>query len=120
MERGIGASRVAIPAAFSIGLGVAALAALSVGRWTDRHGGRGLMTAGSCLAVALTFAWARVESLPALYAVWFFMGLAMAATLYEPAFAVVVSWFRQGRDRALLTVTLVAGVGSTIFMPIEA
>src|SRR5438552_2524720 len=48
------------------------------------------------------------------------MGLAMAATLYEPAFAVVVSWFVRGRDRALLTVTLVAGFASTIFMPIEA
>ncbi len=120
MERDLGASRVAITAAFSIGLGVAALAALPVGRWIDRHGGRGLMTGGSCLAVALTFAWARVESLSSLYAVWFFMGLAMAATLYEPAFAVVVSWFREGRDRALLTVTLAAGFASTIFMPIEA
>ena len=121
MEHDLGASRVAITAAFSIGLGVAALAGIPAGRWIDRHGGRGLMTLGSCLAVALTFAWARVQSLPALYAVWFFMGLAMAATLYEPAFAVVVSWFRQGpRDRALLTVTLAAGFASTIFMPIEA
>src|SRR6266699_6737926 len=60
MEQDLGASRVAVTAAFSIGLGVAALAALPVGRWIDRHGGRGLMTAGSCLAVALTFAWARV------------------------------------------------------------
>ena len=120
MEQDLGASRVAITAAFSVGLGVAALAALPVGRWIDRHGGRGLMTIGSCLATALTFAWARVENLPALYAVWFLMGLAMAATLYEPAFAVVVSWFRHGRDRALLTVTLVAGFASTIFMPIEA
>lgn len=121
MEQDLGASRVAITAAFSIGLGVAALAALPVGRWIDRHGGRALMTVGSCLAVALTFAWGRVESVPALYVVWFLMGLAMAATLYEPAFAVVVSWFRHGRrDRALLTVTLVAGFASTIFMPIEA
>ena len=120
MEQDLGASRVAITAAFSIGLGVAALAGLPVGRWIDRHGGRGLMTAGSCLATVLTFAWGRVESLPALYAVWFLMGLAMAATLYEPAFAVVVSWFRERRDRALLTVTLVAGFASTIFMPIEA
>lgn len=120
MEQDLGASRVAITLAFSLGLGVAALAALPVGRWIDRHGGRGLMTAGSCLATTLTFAWARVESLPALYGVWLLMGLAMAATLYEPAFAVVVSWFRQGRDRALLTVTLAAGFASTIFMPIEA
>ena len=120
MEQDLGASRVAITAAFSVGLGVAALAALPVGRWIDRHGGRGLMTAGSCLATVLTFAWGRVQSLPALYAVWLLMGLAMAATLYEPAFAVVVSWFRERRDRALLTVTLVAGFASTVFMPIEA
>ena len=120
MELDLGASRVAITLAFSLGLGVAALAALPVGRWIDRHGGRGLMTLGSCLATVLTFAWARVESLPALYAVWFLMGLAMATTLYEPAFAVVVGWFARGRDRALLTVTLVAGFASTIFMPIEA
>jgi MFS family permease len=120
MEHDLGASRVAITGAFSIGLGVSALAALPVGRWIDRHGGRGLMTLGSGLATALTFAWARVDSVAQLYIVWFFMGLAMAATLYEPAFAVVVSWFRRGRDRALLTVTLVAGFASTIFMPIEA
>jgi MFS family permease len=120
MEQDLGASRVAVTGALSAGLGVAAIAALPVGRWIDRHGGRGLMTAGSCLATLLTFAWARVESLAALYAVWFLMGLAMAATLYEPAFAIVVSWFTRGRARALLTVTLVAGLASTIFMPLEA
>jgi MFS family permease len=120
MEQALGASRVAVTAAFSIGLATSALASISVGRWLDRRGPRGLMTLGSCLATVLTFAWARVESLAALYVVWFLMGLAMSATLYEPAFAVVVSWFARGRDRALLTVTLVAGLASTIFMPIEA
>ena len=120
MEQDLGASRVAVTAAFSVGLGTSALASISVGRWLDRRGPRALMTAGSCLATLLTLAWARVENLPALYVVWFLMGLAMATTLYEPAFAVVVSWFARGRDRALLTVTLVAGLASTIFMPIEA
>src|SRR2546428_12568069 len=49
------------------------------------------------------------------------MGLALAGTLDEPAFAAVVGWFpMQGRDRALLVVTLVAGLASTIFMPFEA
>jgi hypothetical protein len=96
MEQDLGASRVAVTGAVSVGLGVSALAALPVGRWIDRHGARGLMTVGSCLATLLTYAWARVETLPALYAVWFGMGVAMAATLYEPAFAVVVSWFTRG------------------------
>jgi MFS family permease len=121
MEEALQASRVAVTGAFSLGLGVSALAAVPVGRWLDRHGPRGLMTAGSCLATLLCFAWARVDSLPALYAVWLGMGLAMSATLYEPAFAAVVAWFATGgRDRALLTLTLAAGLASTIFMPIEA
>ncbi|MBI4270602.1 MAG: MFS transporter [Candidatus Rokubacteria bacterium] len=121
MEKDLGASRVAVTGAFSVGMGVAALLAIPVGRWLDRHGPRGVMTAGSCLAVVLTFLWARVGSLFALYALWLLMGVAMAATLYEPAFAAVVGWFRtRNRDRALLTVTLVAGLASTIFMPLEA
>lgn len=121
MEEALGASRVAVTGAFSLGLAVSALAAVSVGRWLDRHGPRGLMTLGSCLGTGLCLAWARVESLPALYLVWFGMGFAMATTLYEPAFTAVVAWFTtRGRDRALLTLTLAAGLASTIFMPIEA
>lgn len=120
MEEDLGASRVAVTGAFSLGLGVSAAAAVPVGRWLDRHGPRALMTAGSCLATVLMVAWARVESLPALYAVWFLMGLAMAAILYEPAFVAIVQWFTHRRDRALLTLTLAAGLASTIFMPIES
>ncbi|PYO53297.1 MAG: MFS transporter [Candidatus Rokuibacteriota bacterium] len=121
MEQALGASRVAVTGAFSLGLAVAALAAVPIGRWLDRRGPRGLMTLGSCLGTVLCLLWARVESLPALYAVWLGMGFAMATTLYEPAFAALVAWFAaRGRDRALLTLTLVAGLASTIFMPIES
>src|SRR2546425_9283571 len=121
MEAELGYSRVQLTGAFSVGMRLAALAALPVGRWIDRHGARALMTLGSCLAVGLVLLWSRVQSLPALYAVWAAMGLALAATLYEPAFAAVVGWFTTGhRDRALLTITLAAGFASTIFMPLEA
>jgi MFS family permease len=120
MEDALGASRVAITGAFSLGLAVSALVAVPVGRWLDRHGPRALMTAGSCLATVLMVAWSRVESVWALYLVWGGMGVAMAAILYEPAFVAVVQWFSTHRDRALLTLTLAAGLASTIFMPIEA
>ena len=120
MEQELGASRVAVTGAFSVGLGIAALAAIPVGRWLDRHGPRGLMTAGSCLATALMVIWSRIDSLWALYAVWCGLGFAMAAILYEPAFVAVIQWFDRGRDRALLILTLAAGLASTIFMPIEA
>jgi MFS family permease len=120
MEQELGASRVAITGAFSVGLAIAALAAIPVGRWLDRHGPRALMTAGSCLATVLMIAWSRVESLSALYLVWCGMGFAMAAILYEPAFVAIVQWFSTHRDRAMLTLTLTAGLASTIFMPLEA
>jgi MFS family permease len=114
MEADLGFSRAQITGALSIGLLASAGVALPLGRWIDRHGARGVMTAGSCLATALVFAWARVGSLGALYAVWALMGVAMGATLYEPAFAAVVGWFPvRGRDRALLAVTLVAALAST-------
>lgn len=120
MEHDLGASRVAVAGALSIALAVSALAAVPVGRWIDRRGARALMTVGSCLAFILTLAWSRVHSVGALYGVWTAMGVAMAMVLYQPAFAAVVQWFPEHRERALLTVTLVAGFASTIFMPVEA
>jgi MFS family permease len=120
MEHDLAASRAAVTGAFSVALAVSALAAVPVGRWLDRYGPRALMTAGSCLAAGLLAAWSRVESLGALYIVWGGMGLAMAAILYEPAFAAIVQWFPYRRDRALLIVTLVGGLASTIFLPITA
>jgi len=120
METDLGVSQVAITGALSAALGVSALAAVPVGWWLDRRGPRALMTTGSCLATAILFAWSRVGGLGGLYAVWCTMGLAMAMTLYEPAFAAVVQWFPSHRDRALLIVTLVAGLASTIFMPVAA
>jgi MFS family permease len=121
MEEELGWSRVEITGAFSVGMGIAALAALPVGRWIDRHGARGLMTLGSCLGTVLVLLWSQVQSRPALYVVLGLMGLAMAATLYEPGFAAIVGWFPgRHRDRALLTLTIVAGFASTIFMPLEA
>jgi MFS family permease len=119
MERDLGFSRVALTGAFSVGLLASALVGLPVGRWIDRHGARAPMTLGSCAAVVLMLAWSRVETIGALYVVWALMGLAMAATLYEPAFAAIIGWFSHHRDRALLTLTLAAGLASTIFVPIE-
>ena len=120
MEGDLGASRVVVTGASRWGSGSPRWPACPWGRWLDRHGARLLMTLGSTLAAGLTFLWSMVETPAALYAVWALMGIAMATTLYEPAFAAVVQWFPTGRDRALLTVTIAAGFASTIFMPIEA
>jgi MFS family permease len=44
----------------------------------------------------------------------------MAAVLYEPAFAVIASWYRDPaeRNRALLGLTVIAGFASVIYVPL--
>jgi MFS family permease len=90
-----------------VGLLASALAAVPLGHYIDRHGARGVMTVGSCAASLLVVAWARVETLPAFYVIWIGLGSAMAAVLYEPAFAVLVRWFVRGRAQALSILTSV-------------
>lgn len=117
MRAELGFSTAETSAAFALAVAVTGMAGVPAGRWLDRHGARGLMTAGSVGAVLLVLAWSRVQTLPELYAVFAGIGLVSAAVLYEPAFAVVVRWFAADRARALLTVTVVAGFASTIFLP---
>ncbi|MDO8474645.1 MAG: MFS transporter [Candidatus Rokubacteria bacterium] len=120
MEREMGWSRAQSTAAFSIALLVSAIFAVPVGRWVDRGGARFMMTLGSCAGAALMVAWARVESLPALYLIWAAVGVTMAAVLYEPAFAVLAKWFVHDRERGFTILTLAAGLASTIFNPIAS
>lgn len=118
MERDLGWSPATLTGGFSLALLVSGLAAPLVGRWLDRWGGRWLMTGGSIFGVLMLLAWSRVDQVATYYLIWAGMGLAMSATLYEPAFAVVTAWFDRNRARAVLIVTLVAGFASTIFLPL--
>ena len=47
------------------------------------------------------------------------MGFFGAAILYEPAFAVIATWFSHSRGTAMALVTFVAGFASTIFVPLS-
>ena len=118
MQRELGWPTPALTGAYSLALLVAMAASPPLGRWLDRAGPRLPMTLGSILGTLLLAAWARVESLAAFYLIWAGIGLALALTLYEPAFAVVAAWFVQDRARALLALTTVAGFASTIFLPL--
>ncbi|MEH0827363.1 MULTISPECIES: MFS transporter [unclassified Micromonospora] len=119
MAAALDASTTAVTGALTVSVLAGALMAVPVGRWLDRHGGRGLMTAGSIAATGLLLAWSQVRTVAQLYAVMVGVGIAGAMVLYEPAFAVIVSWCTpERRSTALLAVTIVAGFASTIFMPL--
>lgn len=113
------ASPVAVSAALSIALAVSALAAPAVGWWLDAHGARVLMACGSVLGAVSVLAWSQARTVPQLYLAFVGIGLASAAVLYEPAFAVINTWFDRDRRRALLALTVVAGFSSTIFLPLS-
>ncbi len=49
---------------------------------------------------------------------WVPLGLAMATTLYEPAFVVLRQAYGDGYQKPIVTVTLMAGFASTIFVPL--
>ena len=119
MQDELGWSTAELTGAYSLGLVVSGLLAVPVGRWLDRRGPRALMSVGSALTVLVLVGWSRVESLPLFYGLFALAGAAMAATLYEPAFAVVAAWFHHRRSAALLVVTALGGLASVAFIPLS-
>jgi len=118
MERELGWSRAALTGAFSLALLCSGFAGPLIGRWVDRHGPRVLMTIGSTMAALLLFAWSRVDSEPIFLLIFVGLGLAMGATLYEPAFAAIATWFSRYRARALTIITFIGGFASVIYIPL--
>ena len=120
MQAELGWSTAELTGAYSLGLVISGLLSVPVGRWLDRRGPRALMSAGSVLTVVVLIAWSRVDSLALFYLLFAVAGVAMAATLYEPAFAVVAAWFRDRRPAAMLVVTALGGLASVAFLPLCA
>jgi MFS family permease len=116
----MGWSISATTAAFSTGLVVSALVGIPVGRWLDRIGPRPIMTTGSILAVPAVAGIALAPTLSWFFAAWILAGVAMAGTLYPPAFAALTRWWEPRRVTALTALTLLAGLASTIFAPLTA
>ena len=110
----------ATTAAFSSGLVISAAAGIPAGRLLDRIGPRPVMTVGSLLAVPAVVGIALAPNFGWFFAAWSLAGVAMAGTLYPPAFAALTRWWGPRRVTALTVLTLLAGLASTIFAPTTA
>jgi MFS family permease len=105
-------------AGFSLALLMAAFASPYVGRTIDRHGGHRVMPVGSLLA-ALGLAMLTVAEHPVAYlAVWMLLGIAIAASLYDPAFATLGRIFGAGARSPITALTLAGGFASTVSWPV--
>jgi len=102
---------------FSVGLLVAGMVAPYVGRSIDSFGGHVVMTIGS-LVGGLGLALIVFAAHPvAYYAVWMVLGVAMAANLYDSAFATLGRIFGFAARRPITALTLAGGFASTVSWP---
>ena len=102
---------------FSLGLFVAGLVAPRVGALIDRYGGHVVMPCGSLIAAAGLVALVHAAH-PAVYlAVWMLLGVAMAAQLYDSAFATLGRIFGAAARRPITFLTLAGGFASTVGWP---
>ncbi len=120
VERELGLSRAQSSLAFSLALLAEGLLAYPVGRWIDRGHERRVMTGGSLLAGVCLALHASVTGALGFYAIWIGLGAAMSAVLYSSAFSVVTRRFPNDFRRAIITMTFLGGLASTVFIPLTA
>jgi MFS family permease len=102
---------------FSLALMTAGLVSPRVGLLIDRHGGHRVMPIGALLAALGLFLLVHAEHPAAYLAVWMLIGVATAASLYDPAFATLGRIFGQSARRPITALTLAGGFASTVSWP---
>ncbi len=120
LELELGFSRAQSSLAFSLALLAEGLLAYPVARWIERGHERAVMTGGSLLVALCLALHSQVHSLLAFCAVWVGLGAGLSATLYAPAFAIVTRRFPNDFRRAIITLTFLGGLASTVFTPLTA
>ncbi len=120
VEKELGLTRAQSSLAFSLALLAEGVLAYPVGRLIDRGYERAVMTGGSLLVVAGLAFHAHIRTVEGFYIAWILLGVALAATLYTPVFAVVTRRFPQDFRRAIITLTFLGGLASSVFIPLTA
>ncbi len=120
VERELGLSRVESSLAFSLCLLADGLLAFPVGRLIDKGYERAVMTTGSVLLALGLALHSQVSGLAGFYAVWVLLGVGMSMTLYQAVFAVVTRRYPHDFRRAIITMTFLGGLASTVFIPLSS
>jgi hypothetical protein len=104
-------------AGFSLALVISGILSPIIGGLIDRHGGNIVMAPGSLAgALGLTLL-ATTDARPLYFASWALIGVSMASTLYDPAFATLARLFGSSARRQITFVTFAGGFASTVGWP---
>jgi MFS family permease len=113
-------STFALLGAFTMSLLIAGTCAPKVGRWIDRHGGKGCI-AGSIVVLAAGQAiLALSPNIAVWYLGWGVLGIGMAMGLYDAAFAAIGTLLGREAGPTITGITLLAGFASTVFWSLGA
>lgn len=105
-------------AGFSVALLMAGITSPFVGKWIDRYGGHAVMPAGFLLGAVALLAITFATNIVAYFAVWILIGIAISATLYDPAFATLARIFGSSARSAITLLTFIGGFASTVSWPL--
>jgi MFS family permease len=120
MARDLGLTPAWVYASLSFGLGVSAFLGPLAGRLIDGRGGRNVLCTSNALFVAGLLVLALARGSVSLFGAWLLLGIAMAAGLYEPAFATLTRLYGKDSRAPITGITLIAGFASTIGWPTSA
>jgi MFS family permease len=102
---------------FSASLFVGGVVSRYVGSTIDRLGGHVVMPFGSLIGAVGLVGLVMAQSALAYFAAWMVLGVAMACTLYDPAFATLGRIFGAAARAPITTLTLAGGFASTVSWP---
>lgn len=119
MRQALGMSELFVFGAFTAGLLTSGALSPLAGRLVDRRGGRFVLSAGSVLAALAMLLLATAMHPAALVLGWIVAGAAMAACLYDPAFATLSQHAGVGYRKAVTALTIFGGFASTVFWPLS-
>ncbi len=119
MRGDTGVSELWLYGSYTAGLFASGSVSPWVGREIDAHGGRRVLAGGSLLAAAACVLLALAQGPLTVLAGWALAGVAMGATLYDPAFATLHQIAGASYRRAVTALTLFGGFASTVFWPLS-
>lgn len=104
----------------SLGLLVAGACSPKIGSMIDRYGGRSILAASSLLMALGLALMGAAQHLAVYYLAWTIIGFAMAAGLYDAAFATLGRLLGSTARSSISGLTLLGGFASTVGWPLLA
>ncbi len=117
-EADTGWSKPLLTAAYMGSLLVAAALSSTVGRFIDAGNGARVMIGGMITAALVLIGLSQATAYWHFVLAWLLIGMTMAASLYEPCFAILVRHMGDKARPTITRITLVAGFAGTVSFPL--